>query len=49
MANGKGVGIRGVEEEALLTALFSKWIQFLGEGPDALLGRRDEVVKMISS
>lgn len=39
------MGTRGVEEERLLTALFSKWLQFLGEGPAASLGRGDEVVK----
>jgi hypothetical protein len=45
---GRGWG-PGVEEEGLLTGLFSKWLRLLGEGPDAPLGRRDEVVKMITS
>lgn len=43
------MGIWRVEGEGLLTALFPKWLQVLGAGPDALLGRRGEEVKMITS
>jgi hypothetical protein len=39
-------GGRGREQEVgLLTGLFSKWLQFFGEGLDFLLGKSDEVVK----
>lgn len=41
----EGMGRRGEKEVGLLTGLFSKWLQFLGEGLGYSAGRRDEVVK----